>query len=292
MRRPGNIEGYAYVLLTILFFSTFEVVAKFIAGRIDPFQLTFIRFVLGGLVLLTVCAAKKNLRVSGGEFVELLLLGILNVGVVMNLLQLSLCVPGAKASISALVFSGNPVFVYFFSVVLGKDRIEARRVLGTLLSVAGTAVLFLPDLLSGLRFNLGLVLAFAASFVYGLFTVLARGTSVRMGSLKMNGWTFFLGSVAMLPFMAFMKTPILRFDPSILPEVAYLTVLVTGFAYYTYFRGLEILGASKGSLVFFFKPVLAGVCAALVLGETLSPTFIAGSILVLSGIAAVLYKKS
>ncbi len=292
MRRSEHLEGYAYVLLTILFFSTFEVVAKLIAGRIDPFQLTFIRFALGGLVLLAVCAAKKDLRVSGGDFVELLLLGVLNVGIVMNLLQISLCVPGAKASISALVFSGNPVFVYLFSVALGKDRLEARRVIGTLLSVAGTAVLFLPDILSGLRFNLGLVLAFAASFTYGLFTVLARGASVRMGSLKMNGWTFFLGSVAMLPFMAFMKTPILDFDPSVLPELAYLTVLVTGFAYYTYFRGLEILGASKGSLVFFFKPVLAGVCAAIVLGEVLSPAFIAGSILVLCGIAAVLYKKS
>ena len=41
-RRGGS--GYLYLLTTIFFFSTYEVVNKVIAARIDPFQINFIRF--------------------------------------------------------------------------------------------------------------------------------------------------------------------------------------------------------------------------------------------------------
>ena len=179
--------------------------------------------------------------------------------------------------------------MYLFSVLFGSEKAEARRIFGTVLSTAGTAVLFLPDLATGITVNKSLVYVFLASLLYGLFTFLARKTSVRLGSLKMNAYTFVLGSLSMLPFMLILKTPVLAFDFSILPEVAYLTVLVTGFAYYCYFRGLKILGASKGSLVFFFKPVLAGVLAALFLSEHLSLNYFAGTALILGGIVAVLY---
>ena len=41
-----------YIILTALLFSTMEVALKVAGNDLDPFQLTFIRFFMGGLFLL------------------------------------------------------------------------------------------------------------------------------------------------------------------------------------------------------------------------------------------------
>jgi drug/metabolite transporter (DMT)-like permease len=181
-----------YLLLTIFLFSTYEVVAKPILPMIDVFQLNFIRFFLGGIILLVFTFLRGTLKITKKEFAELSFLGVLNVGIIMNLLQLSLAVPGAQASITALVFSSNPIFVYLFSVLLGREKIELKRLFVTLLALLGTILLFSPSLKNGVGWNLSLVLALGASILYGLFTLLARETSIRMSSIKMNGYTFLL----------------------------------------------------------------------------------------------------
>jgi len=36
--------GYLFILVTVVFFSTYEVVSKTIIGKVDPFQINFLRF--------------------------------------------------------------------------------------------------------------------------------------------------------------------------------------------------------------------------------------------------------
>ena len=47
----------------------------------------------------------------------------------------------------------------------------------------------------------------------------------------------------------------------------YICVFVTAGGYACYFMGMEATSAMQGSLVFFFKPVLAPILAMIVLGE-------------------------
>lgn len=42
----------AYILISALLFSTMEVVLKLAGNQLDAFQITFIRFLIGGLFLL------------------------------------------------------------------------------------------------------------------------------------------------------------------------------------------------------------------------------------------------
>ena len=50
-------------------------------------------------------------------------------------------------------------------------------------------------------------------------------------------------------------------------NVLYICVFVTAGGYACYFMGMEATSAMQGSLVFFFKPVLAPILAMLILGE-------------------------
>ena len=69
----------------------------------------------------------------------------------------------------------------------------------------------------------------------------------------------------------------------------YLSFLTTGVGYLTYFIGLSIVGASKGSMVFFLKPVLASIFAVIILKENVGFYFVLGTFLVVLGVTIIFY---
>lgn len=288
-RLPGS--GYPYLLTTIFFFSTYEVVNKLIAGRIDAFQVNFVRFLFGGIILLAVAAAKREIKISARDFALCTLAGIVNVVISMSLINLSLSGPGASAAVSAVLFSCNPIFVAVFASIFDGEKIGARKFAALLLGVAGTVLISLDKIGSGPASLLSPALAILSAITFGFYTVLGKRISVRTGSLRMNAWAFTTGSLILLGFLAVTGRPIFRFDPEILPWVAYLSVFVTGLAYLAYFKGLAIAGAGKGSLVFFLKPVLATALAFAFLRERVGLAVYAGIALVLIGIWIVVARE-
>ena len=55
-------KGYLCIALSTVLFSTMEIVLKSIAGVFNPIQLTFTRFLVGGLVLLPVALRELKKR--------------------------------------------------------------------------------------------------------------------------------------------------------------------------------------------------------------------------------------
>ena len=45
-------KGYLYIIVTIVMFTSYEVVLRYIAGQINSMQLTLCRFSVGFLILL------------------------------------------------------------------------------------------------------------------------------------------------------------------------------------------------------------------------------------------------
>ncbi len=278
-----------YLANTLILFSTLEVAIKAIADRTNPFQINFLRFFIGGIVLLAFAIFKNEYRIRWKDLPGLAVIGILNVAVSMNLLQLSLFVEGAMASVSAVLISANPIFVILFSAVIEKEKITINKICGLILGIAGIALVFMDKLQFSSSSLLSPFLGLLASVFFGLFTVLGRKVSVSVGSLRMNTWSFLIGSLVTLPFLLIFRVPVVNVDYTALPYILYISVFVTGIAYLTYFRGLTIMGAGVGSLVFFIKPPLASVFAAIFLDEKISPNLIAGTVLILAGIAVVIY---
>ena len=53
-------KGTICIAIAVVMFSSFEVVLKYIAGQLNPIQLTFIRFIIGFLFLFPL--ALKELK--------------------------------------------------------------------------------------------------------------------------------------------------------------------------------------------------------------------------------------
>ncbi|MDP4092702.1 MAG: DMT family transporter [Bacillota bacterium] len=287
MKKQGL--GYIYLINTVLFFSTYEAVSKTLVNKIDPFQINFIRFLVGGLILFIYIIFTDRIGISKKDFIQVVIIGVINVVISMNLLQMSLYMTNSKASVIAVIFSSNPIFVSIFSAIIDKEKITVQKLWGLILGLIGILVIFFEKLdFSGMDYLSPLLALLSAAF-YGLYTVIGRRVSLRIGSLKMNSYSSIAGSMVLLPFLVVFKLPILKFDYSGMLQVVYLSIFVTGLAYLSYFKGLSITGASSGSLVFFIKPALASILALIFLHEQLTVNLIFGTFLIIGGILISIY---
>lgn len=138
--------------------------------------------------------------------------------------------------------------------MIDREKIKLYKIVGLMFGVLGVIMISLNGMKQGFMNLKSPLLALLSAVLYGLYTVLGGKVSSKIGSLKMNSYSFLLGSLALLPFLVLYKVPVLKFDYSATFQIIYLSVFVTGIAYLTYFKGLALTGASKGSLVFSLNP--------------------------------------
>jgi DME family drug/metabolite transporter len=112
----------------------------------------------------------------------------------------------------------------------------------------------------------------------------SAGTLSGPSSLTLNGFGFSLGGLALLPLAALLGG--LGFRPSFASAglLAALGIGPTAVAYTLYFRGLRKASASSAALLSLLEPLTAAVLAALVLGNRLSATGIAGAVMLLAAV--------
>ncbi len=273
-------KGYILLGITILLFSTIEVVASTMKDLINPLQLTFIRFLIGGVVLLPL-VIKEREKVQAKDLLFFLCLGILNIFISMGSHQLAINM--GKASTAAILISSNPVFVLLFSSILLKEKVTFNRIACILLGMIGITLIIYKGNTAG-DTAASLTFAVIASFTFGLYTVLGKLVSKGIGSITMICYSSIFGSLLYVPVLLLRGIPLFHIPEGTTFKVIYLGIFVSGIAYITYMEALRILTASKGAMVFFLKPVIASILAVVFLGESLGLKTVAGMILVLAGV--------
>jgi drug/metabolite transporter (DMT)-like permease len=280
-------SGLIWFSTTLLLFSSMEVVSKPLMASVDPFTLTFLRFagglaVLAPVSLLSGRGAAGVFRMDRGTLSSLAFLGFLNTFFSMSLLQLAVRSTGASSA--AAVICSNPVFVLVFASIFGMERFSRGRLLGLLAGVTG---IFLVASEGGdLKLEIGVVYAVVASIAFALYTVLGKRLVARVRPLAANTVSFFFGLLALAAFLLITGRPFSPgpgTDETSIVRIVYLGVGVSGLGYVAFFQTLKTFRATTASLIFYLKPVVAAILAALLLGETNGWAFAAGTLLIIGG---------
>ncbi|MGE5416083.1 MAG: DMT family transporter [Acidobacteriota bacterium] len=277
---------------TIILFSTFEVVSKMMAAHVNPLQINFLRFIIGGLILLPLAVIdlrRRQYHLDSKDLRDLFFLGFLNVTICLMAFQI--CIRYIPASLAAVIFCTNPVFVHLTESVVFGSRFNKQQIAGIAASLIGLLVVSSTELHSGGSW-IGVSLAVFSAVTYGIFIVFAKGITHRVGSFTANALPFILGSLALIPVLLYKSVPFLAFNYQYLPHLLYLAIGVTSLAYYLFLYGLQHLPAGSGSLIFFVKPVLATLLAVIILNEPVTLTFIIGSLIIISGLLIYSRKPS
>ena len=111
-----NRKSILYIVLTAFCFGTMEVASKLGGASFDSIQLVFLRFVIGGLILLPFAVhdlKKKNYRLTPSDWLYLLALGAVCVCISMAMFQIG--VKRINANLASIIISMNPLFTMIFA---------------------------------------------------------------------------------------------------------------------------------------------------------------------------------
>ncbi len=120
-------KAYIYIILAAVIFSTMEIAGKIVAADINPFQLNFIRFLIGGVILLPAsmqAIKRKNIELNRNDCLYFILTGFLGIVISMSFFQFAILY--TMASTVAIIFSANPTFTTPIAYFLLKERSITR----------------------------------------------------------------------------------------------------------------------------------------------------------------------
>lgn len=193
-----------------------------------------------------------------------------------------------SVSLATLVtIGGTPVIVAVVEQARGRRALRRADAITLATALGGLGLLVgLPGggySEAAVLASAGLALLSAAGFA--AVTLIGASPAADLDELALNGFGFTLGGIVLLPLTAVLGGG-LRFRPGLASAglLAALAIGPTAVAYTLYFRGLRKAPASTAALLSLIEPLTAAVLAALVLGNRLSATGIAGAVMLLAAV--------
>lgn len=263
-------KGVLFALLTAILFVTLEPVSKLIAGRVNPYAITFLRFFIGSLILVPpaiIKIGKEKISIKLKDLLIMVSLGILFICISMVLLQVGV-LEGTNPALIAIIFSSNSVFTIVFARIIVKEKITRNKAVALACGIIG--VLFCVDFTTGANLS-SVILSIAAALTFSLYTALSQKFTKKFGGVIQTGIVFFTGSILLLIALLVLGIDVLPAviftDMNVLMILLYLGIFVTGIGYLFFFKGIEKGGAIMGSLAFFIKPILTPFVSFLIVPE-------------------------
>ncbi len=283
---------YTWVILTALAFGTMEIALKIGGSSFDPYQLTFLRFLTGGLCLLPFAVhdlKKRSCQITRNDWIFIAGLAFVNVVVSMTLFQMS--VMASNANLAAVLISFNPMFTMIFAHFVANERFTKKKALVLAICISGLLLVATPWNLASGNSAAGILMGLGAALTFGLYTALSKRKVGKIGGMALNSFSFIIGSLLELIVVLILGRPVISgITLESLPVLMYVGFVVTGFGYFCFMRAIERGGASTASYAFFVKPIIAMVLAALILGEDITWNIVLGIFLILGGCIFNVYK--
>lgn len=282
----------AYVVLCVIWGSTWLVI-KVGYGDLGPFNVAALRFFLAGALLAPVVPA-LGARWPRGR-VEWTL--VCWVGLVLFAADYGLIYWAEQyleSGLTAILFATLPVITILFAhFYVPGDTITARKLAGTLLAFVGVVALFADRL----RFDAATTWPMVAIIASAVCAASAGVASKRHGGAlhpaALNAPAMLVGAVALLA-ASFAAGHGFRFpaDVTTWGAIAYLAVAGSVVTFLIYFSLLKTWSVTSLSFISVFTPAIALFLGFVFLDERPTLWTMAGTVLILAGVALALTKRN
>jgi DME family drug/metabolite transporter len=288
-RRPG--PGLPDLVMSGLLWGTGGLTGSLL-GRtagLSAISVAAYRLTIGGALIVAFLAATGRARPAGRAAWT----RIAAVGVLAALYQgcYFTAVSLTSVPLATLVTIGTaPV------IVLGAERVTGHRPGRLALAAAGLALIglgLLVGLPSGFRpaavlASAGMAVLAAAGFA--AVTMIGSRPVAGVDEATVTGFGFTAGGLALMPLAAALGGLGFRPEPAALGLLLALGTGPTAVAYTLYFRGLRTAAPSTAALLSLLEPLTGTILSALILGQRLSATGIAGAAIL--AVAVILTVRS
>lgn len=282
--------GFLCLIGAIGLWSTVEVVSRSVLTEVEPVQLAWARFLVGGLflgALLPMELRKRQIKLD--RRIVWFCIWVSIPGVLVSNIALQFSLKYAGAAVVATIYGAAPLFALGLSRIMLGDPMTLPRIAGLCSGFLGIATLSLgrPSVTFSL---LGVACALLATASFSFWTVCVKKYAGVFAGLPVTVLCFAFGVFFMTPLVGlesggFDLTPLAH---NAVP-VLYLAIGGTGLAYWLYCMGLEHVDATRAMSVILLKPPTAALLAALFLGEPITWNLLAAMALIAAALFGVFF---
>jgi drug/metabolite transporter (DMT)-like permease len=265
---------------------------KVAVAEIPPITLIAVRVTVAALLLLAIAAAQgARLPRGGAIWGRLFLQSFLNSYGAWTLLAWGQ--RQIESALGAVLNSTSPLFVFLFTVLVTRhEATGGLRLLGACLGLGGVVLIVGTDALNGLG---GQVIAQLAVLVSaGLYAAAAlhgRRFS-HLPPVVTAAGTMLCAAAVLIPASLLVDRPwTLAPLAQALAAALVLGVACTGIALLLYFRLVRTLGSLGVASQSYLRAGVGVLLGVLVLGETLTPTVVAGVVAAIAGVVAINWRR-
>ncbi len=289
--------AYSAVFLGVLGHASTEFFAV-LSGIAGP-ELSVWRFGLGsiGLVLVALLLPASRDLIAPLRTHAWQLTGLALLGVTIGYLLFHWSLDFATVPQVATMVTTIPIFVALSTLVMNKQAISLSKYVSGACAITGIALLITDGYLAKLSGSaenlLGILLAMSCAIAVAAYSVLIRPLIIEYGALRITAITMFLGAIGLWLLVG------LSFGIWVMPQrlmemegTALISLLVIAFWNTTITQFLWIGGLAavpditRGSYLFFLKPVIASLLAVQLLSQTITSTQIVAIIVITASVAA------
>ena len=281
--------------IVLLIASSFFWSGNFFSGKVafltnlTPFKLSFFRWILALLILLpfTYKQIIKDLDYYRKNIFLMIIISILGVTFFNSFTYISL--RSSMVINSTLMASIAPVMMIGFSWLLFRTKTTKPQFAGIVLSLIGAFSIILKgnlDNLYNLYFTSGDLWMIAAVISWCLYSVLLKKIDSKTSQLANLEVMIIIGIIFITPFYIFESV-----NSTFLPSsqldfviISYVAVFASIVAFFSWNKGVSIIGPNRASLFLHLIPVFSAVWAITFLDEKFAFFHIIGVIFILSGI--------
>jgi len=267
------------------------IATKVALASAPPLTVVTLRLAISaGCFVIWIAAVERGFRLGGRrELARLFGLSLLGTGLHYGIQTIGL--QYTTASNAALWAVTGPITIALLAAAFLGEPIGLGKAVGILVAVAGVlTVMGWRRLLSADLGGhvLGDLLVLASIVLWGMFTVFGKALTDELGALRVTAVVTVIGALWMLPvgwIDAHLRGfSLARIAPAGWGAIAFPGVGCSFLATLLYFVALGRTESQKVGVYLYTIPPMTAVIAAVTLGEVLTPSFFAGSLLVLSGV--------
>lgn len=281
VNKPDNLAMTAFFLIA-LFGGGNTVAVRFSNAELAPFWGAAIRFAAAGSLFWLILYLRRIPLPQKRDTIVLLLTGFFTSGVSFAFIYLGLV--KVPASLGSVIIALGPLMTLFLAIVHRIESFRGQSLLGGLIALIGISIASRAQV--GADIPVVYLLSLIAGSAIGAEgNVILKMYSPRSDPTATNALTLTAGLVFLALASVFFgeahNIPVL---PATWMAIGYVVIFGSLIMFSLYIWLLGRWSASSTSYAIMLFPIVGTLGSALLLGETITPAFILGGVLVLLGV--------
>ncbi|MDT0605233.1 DMT family transporter [Thalassotalea castellviae] len=248
-----------------------------------PILFMAMRTFVASLLLVSLLAYKKQIRLLFQQKTAIFIVGLLNTAIPFSLFGWATLTLSAGST--SVLNATTPMFGAIVAVIWLKDTFNNSTILGLLIGFIGVYFLMFEKLnMPNSEVILPVFAVMLASLFYGISANFTKKYLSKVKPLVLATGSQISASLVLVPISLF-------FIPDTMPSIAAINAVVvlgivcTGFAYIIFFRLISALGPTKAISVTYLIPTFGLLWGWIFLQENISMMMLFGCSLILFGVA-------